>query len=306
VTESRQPRLARRLTHAAKVAASPRLWREQLAYWNKSLPTDQYPRTPWALSLTTSAPALCNVCGWTGQAFEGPRHVEGQICPQCGSNGRDRFLFLSLQTQVRGRRKGLRVRRVLETSPRMGGDYRLAMKKWFEYTPSDFDLSLHRAAIQIDLQDIALPDASLELVLTPHVLEHVPDTDRALRELFRVLTRGGQMLLQVPILQGTTAPPDEPEFHDDNTPVFWRFGPDLAERLRGVGFETITLCTQPWFDAVAAKTNPWSNPSSEFDVASMLAASSIAGLTPIADAATAERLGLCDPYQFLMFAARKR
>jgi SAM-dependent methyltransferase len=187
----------------------------------------------------------------------------------------------------------------------MGDEYRLAMNEWFEYTPSDFDLGLHRAAIQIDLQAIALPDASLDLILTPHVLEHVPDTDRALRELVRVLAPGGQMLLQVPILQGVTAPPIEPEFHDDNTPVFWRFGPDLVDRLRGVGFETTTLCTQPWFDAVASKTNPWPNASGEFDVQSILAASSTSGLTPIADAATAERLGLCEPYQFLVYAARK-
>jgi SAM-dependent methyltransferase len=305
MAESLQPRVVRRLTHVAKVATSPRLWREQLDYWKKRSATDKYPRSPWALSLASAAAALCNVCGWTGAAFGGPRHVEGQLCPRCGSNGRDRFLFLAMQSQVRGRRHGFRVRRVLETSPRMGDEYRLAMHEWFEYTPSDFDLSLHRAAIHIDLQAIALPDSSLDLILTPHVLEHVPDTDRALRELVRVLARGGQMLLQVPILQGVTAPPAEPEFHDDNTPVFWRFGPDLAERLRGVGLDTVTLCTQPWFDAVSARSNRWPNASGEFDVPSMLATSTTDRLVPIADAATAERLGLCEPYQFLVFAARK-
>jgi acyl-ACP thioesterase len=38
------------------------------------------------------------------------------------------------------------------------------------------------------------------------------------------------MFLQVPVLQGRTAPPVEPEFHGDNTPVFWRFGPELTDR----------------------------------------------------------------------------
>jgi SAM-dependent methyltransferase len=179
------------------------------------------------------------------------------------------------------------------------------MRAWFEYIPSDFDLSLHRAAIQIDLQAIALPDASLDLVLTPHVLEHVPDTDRALRELWRVLAHRGQMLLQVPILQGHTAPPAEPEFHDDNTPVFWRFGLDLADRLREVGFETDVLCTEPWFNALVRKENPWPDASGEFDVPSILAVSSPSRLVPIVDRVTAERLGLFEPYQFLVFDARK-
>jgi SAM-dependent methyltransferase len=210
-----------------------------------------------------------------------------------------------MQTRVRRRAKAFRVRRVLETSPRLGDDYREAMSAWFSYTQSDFDLSLHRAAIQIDLQAIALPDESLDLVLTPHVLEHVPDTDRALRELVRVLARQGQVLLQVPILQGRTAPPAEPEFHGDNTPVFWRFGPDLAEHLRAAGLSTDVLCTQAWFDAVERHENLWPDAAGEFDVPSILAASSIENLVPIADRATAERLGLFEPYQFLVFDARK-
>jgi SAM-dependent methyltransferase len=285
---------------------TPRLWREQIAYWKRMRETPGgFPSSPWSVKLDSAAAALCNVCGWAGKTFEGPRHVEGQTCPRCGSNGRDRFLFLALQRRVGGRRNGFRIRRVLETSPRMGDAYRSAMRRWFEYTPSDFDLSLHRGAIQIDLQDMALPSASLDLVLTPHVLEHVPDTDRALNELRRVLAPQGQVLLQVPILQGSTAPPSEPEFHDDNTPVFWRFGPDLADRLRVNGFTTDVLCTQPWFDAVVSRENRWPDASGEFDVASILAASSSDHLVPIADRATAERLGLCEPYQFLVFDARK-
>ena len=74
----------------------------------------------------------------------------------------------------------MRDARVIETSPRLGGDYREYMRRWFSYRTSDFDLSAHRGDIQLDLQQIDLPDASVDVVLTPHVLEHVPDTDKAL------------------------------------------------------------------------------------------------------------------------------
>ena len=84
------------------------------------------------------------------------------------------------------------------------------------------------------------------MVLTPHVLEHVPDTDEALAELFRVIAPGGRMYLQIPIVYGATAAPTEPEFHADNTPVFWNFGWDLTDLVRAAGFTTTVLVTEEY------------------------------------------------------------
>lgn len=191
--------------------------------------------------------ASCNVCGWSGPEFADPFHSEMATCPQCRSIARDRFLlrcFLLRNPEPWGLR-------VLETSPRMGRDYRRMMRRWFEYTASDFDESNHVADIKVDLMAIGLPDDSVDVLLTPHVLEHVPDTALALREILRILTPGGRMYLQVPLLQGVTAPPTEPEFHGDDTPVFWRFGWDLTETLRAVGFETTVLVTDEWCDSLS-------------------------------------------------------
>ena len=138
------------------------------------------------------------------------------------------------------------------------------------------------------------------MLLTPHVLEHVPDTAAALAEIRRVLAPGGRMYLQVPVLQGRTAPPVEPEFHGDNTPVFWRFGPELTEALRAAGFATTLLCTQPWLDAVRAGHTEWPVPTSpEFDVASVLQGSTADDLVSIATGAQASVLGIEPAYQFL-------
>ena len=86
-------------------------------------------------------------------------------------------------------------------------------------------------------------------------------------------------LLQVPVLQGATAPPAEPEFHGDDTPVFWRFGFDLTARLRAEGFVTDLLCTAEWAEAVAGPegVNPWPDFAGEFDVPGMLAAARARG-----------------------------
>ena len=121
-------------------------------------------RNPWDTPKTFRAdPAVCNICHWSGPAFSGPFHTEMADCPLCGSIARDRFLLHCFLSRVPYRR-GLRV---LETSPRMGAGYREMMHRHFDYTASDFDQSAHIGDIRLDLQDIALPSASVDVLLTP-------------------------------------------------------------------------------------------------------------------------------------------
>ena len=248
---------------------------------------------PW-LPLPRTTGVICNICRWSGDAFTGPRHVEFSQCPDCGSNGRDRFLHWCFANRV----ELTPALRVIECSPRLGEPYRAAMSTWFFYRTSDYDLRAHRGNLQLDLQAIDLPDACLDVMLCAHVLEHVPDTDKALAELRRVMAPGGHLFLQVPVLQGGTAPPTAPEFHGDNTPVFWRFGFDLTARLREQGFRTELLCTEQLVDAVTSGTNPWNEWSGEFDVPDILAAAIADDLVTIADRATSAQLGIDPGYMY--------
>jgi len=247
----------------------------------------------------TDGRRACNVCGWSGDRFIGGEHSEAARCHDCGSIARDRFLFYCFVSRTPPARY-----RVLETSPRLGEEYRQAMGRWMDYRASDYDQRSHRAALKIDLQRIDLDTASLDVLLTPHVLEHVPDTDRALAEIHRVLAPGGRMYLQVPILQGETARPLVPEFHGDETPVEWRFGPDLTARLRSHGFATRLLCTRELYEQVEAGAEDWSGPvAPEFDVSSILAALEPADLEPVADREVSQRLGFQPAYMFLTWEA---
>jgi SAM-dependent methyltransferase len=304
VEESTGARWARRGRHAARVATTPRLWREQIEYLRHGpSPTAPaaidltFPASPWRDPPPGDGP-YCNICGWQGDAFFGARHVEGQLCPRCGSSGRDRFLFFCFATRT-PRRRWLRV---LETSPRLGEAYRAAMAQWFSYTASDYDASAHRASIRLDLQDIDLPPRSLDVLLTAHVLEHVPDTDRSLEGIHRTLGPGGRVYLQVPVLEGHTVVPAEPEFHEDHTKVLWRFGFDLADRLRRHGFATTVLATAPFVEAVRTGDRSLvDGDGSEWDVPAMIAAAKGIGLVSVLTQAGAERLGLYESYQFVTF-----
>ncbi len=244
----------------------------------------------------------CTVCRWQGTAFDGVEHCESSVCPQCGAIGRDRWLFHCLTSSTTVTKQT----RLLETSPRMGHAYKDAMSARVDYLASDYDQRAHQADIAIDLQKIDLPDDSLDVVLTSHVLEHVPDTDAALDELYRVLKPGGTVILLVPVLQGVTAPPAEPEFHGDDTPVFWRFGLDLTGTLRDHGFVTRLLCTADFKRHAENRDARWPQGiSPEWDVESILAATDPAQLTVTCDDALAETTGLKPSYMYLAWHARK-
>jgi SAM-dependent methyltransferase len=270
----------------------------------RGLPPGTVPLRPFVPAVPSRPGTVrCNVCRWRGRAFLGTAHCESAVCPSCNAIGRDRWLFHCLVTNVRGITRSTRL---LETSPRMGPHYKDAMAARVDYLASDYDQRAHKADVALDLQAIDLPSASLDVVLSSHVLEHVPDTDAALGELYRVLRPGGSLVLLVPVLQGATAPPVTPEFHGDDTPVFWRFGLDLTDRLCGRGFETSLLCTADFARYAESRSVEWAEGiSGEWDVESIVAAAKPDALTPICGDDLARTLGLFPSYMYLGWHARK-
>ena len=94
----------------------------------------------------------------------------------------------------------------------------------------------------MDISDIQYPDNTFDVVYCSHVLEHVPDDRRALREFWRVLKIGGWAILQVPITSDVTfedptvTSPEERERLFGQHDHVRRYGPDYRNRLVDVGF----------------------------------------------------------------------
>lgn len=94
----------------------------------------------------------------------------------------------------------------------------------------------------VDVTDIEQPDAAFDLVWCSHVLEHVEEDRRAMREFRRVLARGGRAVIGVPITVETTF--EDPAVVDpaDRLRLFGqedhvrRYGMDVVERLAEAGF----------------------------------------------------------------------
>lgn len=66
------------------------------------------------------------------------------------------------------------------------------------------DLSMAGVHHHVDLQQLPFDDRSYDLVFASHVLEHIPDDDKAIAEIHRVLRPNGIAILPVPIVSSMT------------------------------------------------------------------------------------------------------
>jgi SAM-dependent methyltransferase len=187
----------------------------------------------------------------------------------------------------------------------MGDGYRERMESLTEYLASDYGEWAAPDRVDLDLQRIDLPDDTLDVVLTSHVLEHVPDTERALSELHRVIAPGGVAYVMVPLTAESTTPPVEPEYHNDETPVFWRFGWDLADAFEAAGFTVSTLVTAD-LRTRAEDRRSWGYVGPDVDSDSVLAGAHrrIDSLTMVADDPTSRWFGFVPSFFFVAWECR--
>ena len=184
----------------------------------------------------------CPICRWRGLRFAksaGTLRDRGR-CPRCGSRQRHRHLWLWLERRT-SLPAGPAVD-LLHFAPEPGIECRLrAAAPPLRYRTAEV-ADGHGCDLVLDLQALALPDDSVDVVLCNHVLEHVPDDAAALRELHRVLRPGGWAVLQVPI-NGPTTIEEQPG--EDPALRLGRFGQadhvrsygrDYLGRLRAAGF----------------------------------------------------------------------
>lgn len=135
----------------------------------------------------------CVICGYHGRfhALGTPPRWDGR-CPQCGSRERHRLIHLFLTREGIDLKDG---RTILHFAPE--AYFVKAMAGNANYHTAD--LVEGKARHAMDMADMALFEhESVDVVIANHVLEHVPDDRKAMRESFRVLKPGGFALFTVP------------------------------------------------------------------------------------------------------------
>jgi len=163
-------------------------------------------------------------------------------CPWCRSHDRERHLILFFDAL--GLWSAFEKVSVLHVAPEKQLAFRIAACRPSRYVQGDLVPS-REGIRRLDVTRIDAPDADFDCVLCNHVLEHVPEDARALRELYRVLKPGGFAILQTPYagnLEKTLenqpqvdAPEERLEFYGQEDHVRL-YGRDLLDRIRDAGF----------------------------------------------------------------------
>jgi SAM-dependent methyltransferase len=155
-------------------------------------------------------------------------------CPSCSASDRDRMYAVWIA------RRADRNGRLLDVGP--STSLTPFLRRRFEYVSLDLDGRV--GSVQGDVQQLPFADDSMTAFICSHVLEHVWDDRRALRELRRVLRPGGWGIVMTPIcLRVRTLAEAEgvsPEIawqmfgQSDHVRLYNRTG--FLERVTGCGF----------------------------------------------------------------------
>jgi SAM-dependent methyltransferase len=195
---------------------------------------------------------FCPVCGKSSNRFREAGIVlrEDAQCIHCNALERHRLFWLYILKKTDlfdGRPKTM-----LHVAPEPFFESKFRKCLGDNYITAD--LVNPRAFVKMDITDIKYPDQSFDVIYCSHVLEHVHDDRRAMREFHRVLKRTGWAILLVPISAGETF--EDPTIIEptERLKAFGqedhvrRYGRDYVDRLREAGFEVEVTTVDDFID----------------------------------------------------------
>ncbi len=129
-------------------------------------------------------------------------NLDAYLCPQCEASDRDRLCALFLQSYFQKAQFQVAPERscfFVDFSPAKALSAFLRTFSFLNYRTAD----LYRRDVddQVDLMNIqAYGSHSVDMFICSHVLEHLPDDQKGVSELYRILKPGGIGLFLAPIL----------------------------------------------------------------------------------------------------------
>jgi SAM-dependent methyltransferase len=186
----------------------------------------------------------CPVCNHQTPIFiaGGVKFRINAMCPNCDSLERHRFLayFIKNKFNLEDDLK------LLHFAPEKSFYNIFNNLENIEYYTGDIKKSAYVKEI-IDIQDIPYDDDFFNLIICNHVLEHVPDDNKAMEELHRIVkpaSQNGGAIIMVPLDFNRSETLEKEEY---NTPELREkyygqhdhlryYGMDFQEKLESVGF----------------------------------------------------------------------
>ena len=189
---------------------------------------------------------ICPICKTHLKNFLKLHRHYHRWCPICQSLQRHRLLWIFLNSEYLN---------MLHTNPKIlhiapEPSIGPKLKTFLGDNYISADLRDRNAMVQMDICNIQYPDHSFDLILCSHVLEHIDDDRRAMREFWRVLTIQGKAVIIVPISSDCTVEdpsitdPHEREILFGQFDHVRRYGNDFVERLQESGFVVKKITTE--------------------------------------------------------------
>lgn len=162
------------------------------------------------------------------------------LCPGTLSLERHRLLWLYLERKTSFLDDSIKV---LHVAPEQVFYKKFKSFSHWDYTTTDLFSPL--ADVKADLCNLPFESNTYDLILCNHVLEHIPDDEKAIKEIYRILKPRGTAILQVPLNENrnTTFEDNSIEDPKERARIFGQYdhvriyGKDYYDRLKSVGFE---------------------------------------------------------------------
>ena len=166
------------------------------------------------------------------------------LSPGTLSLERHRLLWLYLNNETNFFSKTLKV---LHIAPEQCFYNLFKNLKNINYTT--FDLNSPLADIKGDICNLPFKENSFDFILCNHVLEHINDDKKAMKELYRVLNKNGTAILQVPINQKSSKTFEDSSIVDKKERIekfgqydhIRLYGLDYFKKLESFGFKVDPL-----------------------------------------------------------------
>lgn len=190
----------------------------------------------------------CPFCGWKGMFFLSlsVERRKNALCPRCGSLERHRLYYLYLKKLIPATKRV----KVLHFAPEKILTNLFKSYKNIEYLSVDIDPK--NAMKKENITNLSFANNSFDIIFCSHVLEHIEDDLKAMRELYRVLSEEGFAILQVPIKDEFNGKKIDKTYEDfsitspeERERVFGQkdhvrvYGRDYRDRLENSGFNVL-------------------------------------------------------------------
>ena len=169
---------------------------------------------------------------------------ENVLSPSTLSLERHRLFWLYLKNKTPFFTDPLKV---LHFAPEQAFYKRFRKMKNLDYTTTDLNSPI--ADVKADICELPFQENEFDFLICNHVLEHITDDTKAMKELFRILKPGGTAIIQVPFDHDRKTTFEDNSITDpkERAKIFGQYdhvrvyGMDYFDKLRAVGFHVESI-----------------------------------------------------------------